>query len=235
MNCSIKTGFSLSAVNWQPLVSIKRFFQLVSFSLALAASNLTVSTFATSALAISTLAISTAAMADTAATNNSNASDSKEIQSFESEQQRQLYLKLTAELRCPQCQNQNIADSNAVVAVDMREKTYELVQQGYSRNQVLDYMIDRYGDFVHYQPPVNRVTVWLWLAPGLLLISLLLVQLKRRANPQSYPHNSGTNALPGESYPHDSGTEPAKADAKAKAQLNQQLDNIIEQYRSKKP
>lgn len=233
MNCSIKTGFSLSAVNWPPLVSIKRFFKLVSFSLALAASTLTVSTFATSALAISTLAISNVAMADTAATNNSNASDSKEIQSFESEQQRQLYLKLTAELRCPQCQNQNIADSNAVVAVDMREKTYELVQQGYSRNQVLDYMIDRYGDFVHYQPPVNRVTVWLWLAPGLLLISLLLVQLKRRANPQSYPHNSGTNAYPGESYPHDSGTEPAEPDAKA--QLNQQLDNIIEQYRSKKP
>lgn len=233
MSCSIKTGCFLGALNWPPLVSIKRFFKLVSFSLALAASTLTVSTFATSALAISTLAISTVAMADTAATNNSNASDSKEIQSFESEQQRQLYLKLTAELRCPQCQNQNIADSNAVVAVDMREKTYELVQQGYSRNQVLDYMIDRYGDFVHYQPPVNRVTVWLWLAPGLLLISLLLVQLKRRANPQSYPHNSGTNAYPGESYPHDSGTEPAEPDAKA--QLNQQLDNIIEQYRSKKP
>lgn len=233
MNCSIKTGCFSNAVNWPPLVSVKRFFKLVSFSLALAANTLTVSTFATSALAISTFSISTVAMADTAATNNSNASDSKEIQSFESEQQRQLYLKLTAELRCPQCQNQNIADSNAVVAVDMREKTYELVQQGYSRNQVLDYMIDRYGDFVHYQPPVNRVTVWLWLAPGLLLISLLLVQLKRRANPQSYPHNSGTNALPGESYPHDSGTEPAEPDAKA--QLNQQLDNIIEQYRSKKP
>lgn len=238
MNCNIKTGFILNAVNWQPLISIKRFFKLVSFSLALGASTLTantltVSTFATSVLAISTLSLSPVAMADTAATNNSNATDSKEIQSFESEQQRQLYLKLTAELRCPQCQNQNIADSNAVVAVDMREKTYELVQQGYSRNQVLDYMIDRYGDFVHYQPPVNRVTVWLWLAPGLLLISLLLVQLKRRTNPQSYPHNSGTNVLPGESYPHDSGTEPAEPDAKA--QLNQQLDNIIEQYRSKKP
>lgn len=192
--------------NEQPFASTRRLFRFISFSLVLGISNL--------------------AMADTTAAVNNTVADSKDIQSFESEQQRQLYLKLTAELRCPQCQNQNIADSNAVVAVDMREKTYELVQQGYSRSQVLDYMIDRYGDFVHYQPPVNRVTVWLWLAPGLLLVSLLLVQLKRRA----YPHDSGTNALSGESYPHNSGTEPD-----AKAQLNRQLDQIIEQYRSKKP
>ena len=61
-------------------------------------------------------------------------------------------------------------------------------------NDIYAEMIDRYGDFVHYQPPVNRVTVWLWLAPGLLLISLLLVQLKRRANPQSYPPHSDTDS-----------------------------------------
>lgn len=140
--------------------------------------------------------------------------DTQEILPFENEAQRQLYLTLTAELRCPQCQNQNIADSHAVVAVDMRGKTYELVQQGYSRQQVLDYMIDRYGDFVHYQPPVNRYTVWLWLAPALLLALLLLVQLKRR------------KTLVAEAV------APASTAHQA---LDKQLDQIIEQYRSKKP
>ena len=178
----------------------------------------------------------------------------QELQQFDSEQQRQLYLKLTAELRCPQCQNQNIADSNAVVAVDMREKTYELVQQGLNRNDVLDYMIDRYGDFVHYQPPVNRVTIWLWLAPVLLLIGLFLLQLKRRATqmapPETYPHNSGTGLTssaaatashPHDTYPHVSGTKEMGTDrdevnkiTESKIQLNKELDQIIEHYRSKK-
>jgi cytochrome c-type biogenesis protein CcmH len=110
------------------------------------------------------------------------ADGNKELLTFESEEQRRIYAQLTAELRCPQCQNQNIADSNAVVAVDMREKTHELVLQGYSRQQVLDYMIDRYGNFVHYQPPVNRITIWLWLLPALVLLALFLFQLKRRAS-----------------------------------------------------
>ncbi|MDP5460114.1 cytochrome c-type biogenesis protein [Alishewanella sp. SMS8] len=151
-----------------------------------------------------------------------SAAESQELLSFESEQQRQLYLKLTAELRCPQCQNQNIADSNAVVAVDMRDKTYELVQQGLSRQQVLDFMIDRYGDFVHYQPPVNRYTIWLWLAPVLVLLSLLLFQLKRQA---------GQTAL---RYRSEQLLDDAATDSAEKAKLNQQLEQIIDSYRSKK-
>lgn len=149
-----------------------------------------------------------------AQTSSNQISGTQEILPFENEAQRQLYLTLTAELRCPQCQNQNIADSHAVVAVDMRGKTYELVQQGYSRQQVLDYMIDRYGDFVHYQPPVNRYTVWLWLAPALLLALLLLVQLKRRKTIIA---------------------EAAQPTSLEQQALDKQLDQIIEQYRSKKP
>ncbi|HEX5792778.1 MAG TPA: cytochrome c-type biogenesis protein, partial [Rheinheimera sp.] len=82
----------------------------------------------------------------------------QEVLQFDNEAQRQLYQQLTAELRCPQCQNQNIADSHAVVAVDMRQKTYQLIREGKDRQQVLEYMINRYGDFVHYLPPVNRYT-----------------------------------------------------------------------------
>lgn len=147
---------------------------------------------------------------------SSYASGSQELLNFETEQQRRTYAQLTAELRCPQCQNQNIADSNAVVAVDMREKTHELVLQGYSRQQVLDYMIDRYGNFVHYKPPVNYITIWLWLLPALMLVLLLVFQLtRRRAAP-----SSATDIA-----------EPAAVGQKEA--LNQQLDQIIERYRSK--
>lgn len=135
----------------------------------------------------------------------------QEVLPFANESQRQLYQELTAELRCPQCQNQNIADSNAIVAVDMRQKTYELVQQGKSRQQVLDYMINRYGDFVHYQPPVNRFTIWLWLLPALMLLGLLIVGLIRRR-------------------------QQARIEPTATAQLNEtELDQLIDRYRSKKP
>lgn len=150
------------------------------------------------------------------------AQDSQELLTFESEQQRKIYAQLTAELRCPQCQNQNIADSNAVVAVDMREKTHELVLQGYSRQQVLDYMIDRYGNFVHYQPPVNYITIWLWLLPVLMLVLLFLFQLRRR---QAQAGTVSNSAEP---------IDAALQTAEQKAALSQQLDQIIERYRSKK-
>lgn len=150
------------------------------------------------------------------------AQDSKELLQFESEQQRRIYAQLTAELRCPQCQNQNIADSNAVVAVDMREKTHELVLQGYNRQQVLDYMIERYGNFVHYQPPVNPFTVWLWLLPLFMLLALLAFQWRRR------------NAQTGDAQVAVSDTSAAGSNTQQQDELNQQLDQIIERYRSKK-
>lgn len=130
----------------------------------------------------------------------------QEILQFENETQRQLYQQLTAELRCPQCQNQNIADSNAVVSEDMRQKTYELILEGKSRQEVLDYMINRYGYFVHYQPPVNRYTLLLWLAPLLMVLLLSVVLLKKRRQQSDEPE----------------------------VPLSSELDSIIEAYRSKK-
>lgn len=103
---------------------------------------------------------------------------------FASKDQEALYRQLTAELRCPKCQNQNIADSHAVVAVDMRKKTYQLVQQGKTHDDVVDYMKQRYGDFVYYQPPVRASTIWLWLLPVLLVVVLALVAW-RRTRPQT--------------------------------------------------
>ncbi|MDZ7867760.1 MAG: cytochrome c-type biogenesis protein [Rheinheimera sp.] len=103
----------------------------------------------------------------------------EDLLQFGSADQQQLYRQLTAELRCPKCQNQNIADSNAVVAVDMRNKTLELVRQGQTHDQVIDYMKQRYGDFVHYQPPFQLSTIWLWLLPLLAVLSLGWTVLRR--------------------------------------------------------
>ena len=90
---------------------------------------------------------------------------------FDDEAKRALFIELGNELRCPKCQNQNVADSNAVVAKDMTLKIYELVQGGQSKQEVIDYMKLRYGDFVHYKPPLTPVTLWLWLLPAIFIVS----------------------------------------------------------------
>lgn len=90
--------------------------------------------------------------------------------SFSSPQQEADYHSLTEGLRCPQCQNNNIADSNATVAVDMRGKVFELLQEGKSKEQVVDYMVQRYGHFVTYDPPITAATWVLWAAPIVLLL-----------------------------------------------------------------
>ncbi|GGF74797.1 cytochrome c-type biogenesis protein [Alteromonas lipolytica] len=99
---------------------------------------------------------------------------------FDSPEQRQLFLSLTEELRCPMCQNQNIADSDAMIAHDMRRKVYNLVRQGKSGDEVITYMKSRYGDFISYKPPVTPVTLWLWLAPLLFAVLAFLLVVKRR-------------------------------------------------------
>lgn len=93
------------------------------------------------------------------------ASAAEENYQFDDPAKRQLFLELTEELRCPMCQNQNIADSDAMIARDLRRKVYQLLQEGKNRQQVIDYMKTRYGDFVSYQPPVTPATLWLWVLP----------------------------------------------------------------------
>ena len=80
------------------------------------------------------------------------------------------YHQLSQELRCPKCQNQNIADSNAPIARDLRAVLYEQLEQGATDDEILAFMVARYGEFVRYRPGVDRNTVLLWAAPGLLLM-----------------------------------------------------------------
>ena len=100
---------------------------------------------------------------------------------FKSEAQEQQYRELTEQLRCPKCQNNSIADSNAIIAADMRAKVYELMQQGNSKQQIIDYMVARYGNFVTYEPPVTAATLILWVGPALfVLIGAAVVVLRAR-------------------------------------------------------
>ena len=101
--------------------------------------------------------------------------------SFDTPAQRESFLKLTAELRCPMCQNQNIADSDAMIAHDMRRKVYSLLKQGKTEQEVIDFMKSRYGDFVHYQPPVTAATLWLWAGPVLFIFIALIVVVRRKS------------------------------------------------------
>ena len=93
------------------------------------------------------------------------------------------YHQLSQELRCPKCQNQNIADSNAPIARDLRVVLYEQLEQGATDDEILAFMVARYGEFVRYRPGVDRNTILLWAAPGLLLIlgaAGLLFHLRQR-------------------------------------------------------
>jgi cytochrome c-type biogenesis protein CcmH len=93
-------------------------------------------------------------------------------------------LKLAAEFRCLVCQNQTIADSNADLAVDLRNQVREMLVRGETPQQITDYMTARYGDFVLYRPPVRSTTALLWYGPAALLVIgvlVLLVIIRRRS------------------------------------------------------
>ena len=93
---------------------------------------------------------------------------------------------LAHELRCLVCQNQTLADSNAPLAVDLRDQIREQLAAGKSEREVKDYMVARYGDFVLYRPPFSMTTLLLWTGPFLLLalgVFFLLKTVRRRADP----------------------------------------------------
>lgn len=93
-----------------------------------------------------------------------------EVYQFASPELELRYQSLTEELRCLVCQNQNIADSHAELAQDLRRKVYEMLSSGQSNAQIIDYMTERYGDFVLYRPPFNVRTILLWFTPVLALL-----------------------------------------------------------------
>ncbi len=91
--------------------------------------------------------------------------------------------EIAAELRCLVCQNQTIADSHADLAIDLKNQVRDMVRSGKTQDEIVDYMVQRYGDFVRYRPPVKATTYLLWAGPFLLLflgIIVLMQNLKKR-------------------------------------------------------
>ncbi len=117
----------------------------------------------------------------------------QELREFKSADMRERYYQLIDQLRCPKCQNQNLADSDAPIAEDLRNELFMLLDEGYSNKDILDFMVSRYGEFVLYSPPVNTSTAVLWLLPALLLalgIALLVVIIGRNRQAGSAPEST---------------------------------------------
>lgn len=93
-----------------------------------------------------------------------------QVYEFETLEQEQQFKELGNTLRCPKCQNNTIADSNAELAVDLRQKVYEMTKQGKSKQEIIDYMTARYGNFVTYNPPFTAATSILWLGPLFVVV-----------------------------------------------------------------
>ena len=95
---------------------------------------------------------------------------------FANDTDRERFHELTKELRCPKCQNQDIADSNAPIAADLRKEIFRMLGEGKDNQQIIDFMVDRYGDFVRYKPALTGKTALLWFGPaGLLLGGLVII------------------------------------------------------------
>ncbi|PNI03110.1 cytochrome c-type biogenesis protein [Vibrio diazotrophicus] len=102
-----------------------------------------------------------------------------DVYDFDTPEQEAQFHELSNTLRCPKCQNNSIADSNAALAQDLRQKVYEMTKQGKSRSEIVDYMIARYGNFVTYNPPLTLSTAILWVAPlSVLVVGFVVIVLR---------------------------------------------------------
>ncbi len=109
--------------------------------------------------------------------------DDPAIFEFDSPAEEARFQQLTEELRCLVCQNQSLADSHADLAGDMRREIYEKFQQGASNEQIIDFLVQRYGEFVLFRPPMQPTTYLLWFGPALLLglgFIVLVITMRRR-------------------------------------------------------
>ena len=111
------------------------------------------------------------------------AEESNEVYPFEDKIYEERFLSLLKELRCPKCQGSNLAGSNAPIAIDLKREVYRLVKLGKTEKEVKAYLVDRYGNFIVYDPPFESDTYVLWLAPLIIfLITLSIILFRRFSN-----------------------------------------------------
>ncbi len=108
-----------------------------------------------------------------------------DVHEFNNDVDRKRYQSFIDEMRCPKCQNQNLSGSDSPIAMDLRRELYLMIEEGKSDKEIIDFMVERYGEFILYRPRVNSSTLLLWGAPVFLLIAgiilLLVIVRKRRA------------------------------------------------------
>ena len=123
---------------------------------------------------------------------------------FASHAQEVRFQQLTAQLRCPMCQNETLADSNAPIARDLRNQIFQLMQQGKSDEEIKQYLVARYSDYVLYDPPLKPGTMLLWFGPLLVLLGgagVVLMAIRKRSR-------AGIVAdTPSDSAPNDNGDD----------------------------
>jgi cytochrome c-type biogenesis protein CcmH len=110
---------------------------------------------------------------------------------------------LTARLRCPMCQNETLADSNAPIARDLRNQIFKLMQQGRSDDEIKQYLVARYSDYVLYDPPLKPGTWLLWFGPLLILLAgggavLAVIRKRRGSHPDGSLETTGATTMPDE-------------------------------------
>jgi|TARA_B110000908_G_C9989312_1_gene329051 cytochrome c-type biogenesis protein CcmH len=109
----------------------------------------------------------------------------EDVVKFSDESLRPRYQQLLEELRCPKCQNQNLADSNSAISQDLRAEVQRLLEQDLTDAEIKEYLKNRYSEFILYRPEVNRATWFLWAAPVVLVLmgGLIVLRLSRRKKP----------------------------------------------------
>lgn len=101
----------------------------------------------------------------------------QEIRYFSVNEYRTRYYQLVDELRCPKCQNQNLADSNSLIAIDLRNQIYSMLEEGRTDQEITEFLVDRYGEYVRYDPPLNSKTMILWFAPVFFFLLGIIIIL----------------------------------------------------------
>lgn len=116
-----------------------------------------------------------------------------EIHEFKSDLDRQRYQTFINEMRCPKCQNQNLSGSDSPIAMDLRKELYLMIDSGRSDQEIVNFMVERYGEFILYRPRLSPATMLLWAAPVLFLIfgAVLLWLIVRKRRSSSVDEESG--------------------------------------------
>lgn len=112
-----------------------------------------------------------------------------EVYQFDDESQEERFNTLIDQLRCPMCLNSNLSGSDAPIAADLRAEIYEQILDGRSNDEIIDFLTQRYGDFINYRPPLNSGTVLLWFGPLILLLVGFLIVWRLGKNSQNVTIN----------------------------------------------